>query len=43
MVTLHSFYAVGHREQALSLSELNTKAEEKKRTDCHLGQEVSVP
>lgn len=43
MVTLHAFYAVSHREQALSLSELNTKAEEKKRTDRRLGQEVSVP
>lgn len=42
MVTLHAFYTVCHREQALSLSELNTKAEEKKRTDQRLGQEVSV-
>lgn len=43
MVTLHAFYAVSHREQALSLSELNNKAEEEKRTDRRLGQEVSVP
>lgn len=43
MVTLHAFYALCPREQALSLSELNTKAEEKKQRDQRLGQEVSVP